>query len=349
MIRRIRIWLWLGGLFALCQWLAPAGMTPLDAAQASVAGVSCSATITSVTFGNVDPSYWGLDATFNGNSNLQTTGFLTYYCSNTNAVAKTIDACISIGNPGGATQRSMDGPHNGNLDYQLFLDVNGTQGWGSKYNTPGKWGTPYVRSVPVPAALGGVPGTSPPVTVPIYAQIDASQVSYNSNKTGNYSALYGGGDVAFDTGASGVGCAGASGGGSIGGFMVSANMQKTCQVTTSPMDFGVANGDPSGLTATTTLTVACNFHNGYRVGLDNGKNYQNGSRQLRGGPTHSDYVAYQLYRDSGFNNVWGNTDGTDTQPSNASDSYTVYGRIAANQGMPAGGDYFDAVTVYVYY
>jgi spore coat protein U-like protein len=155
--------------------------------------------------------------------------------------------------------------------------------------------------------------------------------------------------VALDTGVAGSGCAGASGGGSINGFMVSASMQPTCQVNTNPMDFGVVNGDPSGYTATTTLTVACNFHGGYRVGLDNGKNFQSGSRNMRGGPTHSDYIAYELYRDGGYVDVWGNTDGTDTVPDNSNGTYTVYGKIAPNQGMPAGGNYFDAVTVYVYY
>src|SRR6185312_14537025 len=70
-IHPVRPWFWLALLFAACQWLAPSAIAPLSTAHASVAGVTCSANITSITFGNVDPSTYS-DFIFggNGNSNL---------------------------------------------------------------------------------------------------------------------------------------------------------------------------------------------------------------------------------------------------------------------------------------
>jgi spore coat protein U-like protein len=341
MIRRIRIWLWLGGLFTLCQWLAPAGFAPLNVAQASVAGVNCTATVTGINFGNVDPSLLGSSLfSGDGNSNLQTTGFLTYYCTNTSNVQKNVDVCISLGNPGGGRQRSLSSPGNGTISYDLYTDANNASSWGSKNTST--WGSPYAATVTVPAG-----GSSAPATVPIYATIDSTQFIFTGS--GTYSATYAGADVAIDTGPSG--CAGASGGGTITGFTVSAVMRPTCQVKTDTLDFGVAStGDPSNASATTTVTVACSRHTGYRVGLDNGKNFNGTTRRMRGGPTHNDYVPYGLYRDTGCTVPWGNTDGIDTVTGTSStQDFRVCGKVPPNQGMLPDGDYFDAVTVYVYY
>jgi len=316
-------------------------MAPLAAAQASVAGVTCTATITGINFGNVDPSLLGPGLfSGNGNSNLQTTGFLTYYCSNATSIQKNVDVCISLANPGGGAQRAMGSPGNGAISYQLYTDANNANTWGSK--NASTWGSPYSTTVTVPAT-----GTSAPTTVPIYATIDSSQLWFTGS--GNYSANYGGGDVSIDTGPSG--CATASGGGTISGFTVSAAMRPTCQVYTDTLDFGVATtGDPSNATATTMITVACSRHTGYRVGLDNGKNYNGDTRRMRGGPMHNDYVPYGLYRDTNCTVPWGNTDGTDTVTGNtSSQDFRVCGKIPPNLGMLPDGDYFDAVTVYVYY
>jgi spore coat protein U-like protein len=356
MIRRLYCTFWVVALCAACQWMAPTRMTPMASAWASVPGITCTATMTSISFGNVDPYNFGYGflGWSGANYNLQTTGFLTYYCTNTTATQQAITACFSIGNPGGTTQRYMTGPGNTQLNYQLYQDASNTQAWGSKYNTPGKWGSPVTANVIVPAN-----GTSPPTTLPVYATIDSDQGGRGFLGTpggdlpaGSYSASYGGGDVALDIApGTGASCSVASGGGTVSGFQITANVQQTCQVTTNPMTFPTpTGGDPSGATATTTLTVSCTSHTGYQVGLDNGKNVDGTTRRMRGGPTHSDYISYGLYKDSSYGTSWGNAKGTDTVTGTSNpQTFTVYGKVNANQGTPAPGNYFDAVTVYVYY
>jgi spore coat protein U-like protein len=111
-----------------------------------------------------------------------------------------------------------------------------------------------------------------------------------------------------------------------------------------------AGSDPSGVTTSMTLTVTCSSHTGYQVGLDDGKNFDGATRRMRGGPTHSDYIGYGLYKNASYSTPWGNTKGNDTVTGTSStQTFTVYGKINPNQGHVNQGDYFDAVTVYVYY
>lgn len=349
MIRHLRCTSWVLALCMLCQWMAPTRMTPVASAWAAVTGVTCNATMTSINFGNVDPSSLGIGLNGNGGSNLNTTGFLTYYCTNTNATPQTITACFSIGNPGGGASRSMTGPNSSKLSYNIYQDAARSIPWGSKYQTT--WGSPVAANITIPAK-----GTSPPVTVPAYATIASNQaVGLLGLSTGSYSANYAAGDVALDT-ASGANapCSAASGGGNAFTFSVLANVQQTCQVTTNPMAFPTpVNGNPSGATSSTTLTVTCTLHTGYQVGLDNGKNFDGTTRRMRGGPTYSDYIGYGLYQDSGDTIPWGNqagTGGNTRTGTSSTQTFTVYGKVnPTTPAMPAAGNYFDAVTVYVYY
>lgn len=349
MIRHIQPMAWLAALFIACQWLAPATMRPVSMVQASVPGITCNAAMTGINFGNIDSN--GIQA----NYNLQTTGYLTYYCTNTTASAQTITACFSIGNPGGATQRTMSNSNDRTLNYGLYQDAANTVQWGST-SSPGTWGTPYTTNITVPAN-----GTSPPATATIYATIASNQGSIFGIHlgvfllpAGNYSASYGAGNVAFDI-VSGANkpCSTATGGGNAFPFNVTASVQQTCQVNTNPLVFPTTAGDPSGATASTTLTVQCTgSHTGYQIGLDNGQNYDGTNRRMRGGPTISNYVSYGLYQNSNYTTPWGNTTGTGgntvTGTSNPQ-TFTVYGKINAGQGRTVPGNYFDAVTVYVYY
>lgn len=70
---------------------------------------------------------------------------------------------------------------------------------------------------------------------------------------------------------------------------------------------------------------------------------------MRGGPTLSNYIGYGLYQNSG-NTAWGNTQETNTVTGTSNpQTFTVYGEINVGQGALPPGNYFDVVTVFVYY
>jgi spore coat protein U-like protein len=101
------------------------------------------------------------------------------------------------------------------------------------------------------------------------------------------------------------------------------------------------NGGPPGVTVEMALGVGAN---GTSV---------NARRMLHvGAPT--DYLSYGLYRDVSRSSVWGSTSGINTMTRNlsvpnrgsASTTFTVYGRLPAQQDVSAGS-YSDSVQVTV--
>ncbi len=134
-------------------------------------------------------------------------------------------------------------------------------------------------------------------------------------------------------------------------FTVSANVVKKCTVSASPLDFGTNPGLlNTAVNASTTLAVQCSNTTPYNVGLDAGQNGGGdiGARKMvRGGNS----VGYQLYRDTGRTQVWGNTIGTNTVAGTGNgntQSLTVYGTVPP-QTTPPAGTYNDVVIVTVTY
>jgi spore coat protein U-like protein len=102
------------------------------------------------------------------------------------------------------------------------------------------------------------------------------------------------------------------------------------------------------------ITVTCTAGNAaYDVGLDKGLNGATvASRKLKAA-IGTDTLNYGLFRDSGYSANWGETVGTDTQPSSAGvglliKTFPVYAKIVAGQASPAGL-YSDSVVVTVTY
>jgi len=123
---------------------------------------------------------------------------------------------------------------------------------------------------------------------------------------------------------------------------VSATVSINCTITTTPVAFGaydpiVANAT-TGLDATGTLVVACTKGSTATLGLGLGGNALASVRRMVDGATNN--LTYELYQDTGRATVWGNaTVGlltTGAAPSKAARTFTVYGRVAAGQDVPAG-------------
>lgn len=300
------------------------------------AEVRCSATMSDVSFGNVDP----LDGS------ALASGTLEYECTNSDYSTMHARVCFSLGEPGGASvdPRRMDGPSGSKLDFQLYTDSARTRVWGSQFFG---FDTPLEMSLTIPArdwwfgSDGRVTGS-----VPIYGRVFGPQPSVPS---GAYQRLYAAGDTAITLAASWGSMPGScptSNSVRFTSFAVRANVVRRCTVSATAMDFGnIAGFLTSNHDATATLRVQCVAGTAYKVGLDNGTH---GARRMAG---PGGLIGYELYRNSGRTQRWGNTSGTDTRDGSgngSTQSLTVYGRVPA-QSTPAAGTYNDTVTVTVTY
>jgi spore coat protein U-like protein len=133
---------------------------------------------------------------------------------------------------------------------------------------------------------------------------------------------------------------------------VSATVQSSCLISASAMAFGSydpVNASPTN--ATSSITVTCTTGTSFVVGLSAGSatGATVSARQMSNAAPR---LNYSLFTDSSRTSNWGNTPGVDAlAPVTATGSpsvITVYGRIAAQQNIPAGS-YSDTVTVTVTY
>lgn len=147
-------------------------------------------------------------------------------------------------------------------------------------------------------------------------------------------------------------------------FNVKLIITKACTITAAAatdVDFGSSLADATTeLNAQGSVTARCSATTPYTIALNAGANASTANdvttRRMKNtdaAVTTNNYVAYQLYSDSGRTAVWGATTGTNTQAgtgTGANQVYPVYGRVAdpsANNATP--GNYQDTVTATITY
>jgi len=133
---------------------------------------------------------------------------------------------------------------------------------------------------------------------------------------------------------------------------VSATVTNNCTISTSALTFApydpvVANAS-NNLDGTGRVTVAYTKGAAPTIGLGNGSSASGSARRLFDGT--SNYLSYELYQDSGHSLSWANSGlglmTTTAATSKVARDFTVYGRIAGNQDVPAGS-YADTIVATV--
>lgn len=306
------------------------------------AQISCSPTMSALTFGTVDP----LSSLTNVNATL------TFNCTNSNNNSRAATLCFSIGEPGGAqtNPRRMSSGANF-LNFQLYQDPAYSTVWGSSFFGPN---TPLQVNVTVP----GKSSISTPGSATMYGRVLAGQTSA---VPGSYIRSYQSGDTALKINQNNNNTAPGSCGSTAGGafpFDVSATVIKSCTVTANTLDFGTPVGSlTTNIDSTTTVQATCSNTTAYQIGLDNGQNASGTTRRMAGGS--SEFINYELYLDAGRTQRWGNSFNplnplsTDTVSGTGTGSaqlpaVTVYGRVPP-QTTPSAGSYGDTITVNVTY
>ena len=132
-----------------------------------------------------------------------------------------------------------------------------------------------------------------------------------------------------------------------GTIAVSATIQAACSITTNPIDFGVYNSTLD--TVSPKLVVTCTNTLPYTVGLNAGTT-SGGTVTQRLMKSGSNTLQYNIFQDSNFQNVWGNTTGSwvSGTGNGQAQELTMYAKIPAGIFNPAGA-YTDTVTATVTY
>ena len=125
-----------------------------------------------------------------------------------------------------------------------------------------------------------------------------------------------------------------------------------CTVSSTNLAFGSFSPlTDSAVDSTATITVTCNKSIPYTIGLSPGSSGTYSPRRMTNG---GNQLAYNLYSDAGYSQVWGNGTGGSSTVSGTiplrfdSTDHTVYGRIPlSTQRSAVVGSYSDSITVTV--
>ncbi len=203
--------------------------------------------------------------------------------------------------------------------------------------------------------LGGSGSTSTTLYGQVPAQLGLTASSYLQLFSGGHTRL----DYRYSEALLGIpswpsSCtSGGKGGASITfPFTATATVPASCELNTlNNLSFGNVPGlITTHHDQTTHFSYTCTNTTPWAISLDDGLNANGSTRRMRHVST-SQYVEYELYKDSARTQRWGNTLNVDTHNgigTGSSQNVTVYGRVLANQ-TAASGNYSDTVTVTITY
>jgi spore coat protein U-like protein len=151
-------------------------------------------------------------------------------------------------------------------------------------------------------------------------------------------------------------CSGGSGSGTLfssGTFQAQVVVASTCTVAAADIDFGTRAGLATAVNANGGLSVTCSSGRPYTIALNAGSTAGNtiAARKMSLNGAGPGVISYQLYRNSGSSNLWGDGatgvvySGTGTGTSQA---VPVYGNVPV-QATPVPGTYLDTVRATVTY
>lgn len=309
-----------------------AGLMPLPAAAQY-----CLADSTAISFGTVSPD---------ANTDTQTN--VNYTCQSNNATTYfRICVYFAEGEPlTGVNPRRMTNYNGAELKYDVYSNAARTQVIGTP---PTGGGFPvYTFTALVTGSNAKLNSTfalyarvlagqqNLPATNTFQSQVNNSTLRYswsNSSYPANCNSGTGAGTSTFYTG-------------------VTASVSNACRITlATDLDFGTVGSLSANRDQTSTVQVRCPNGTSWRLGLNDGANASGTLRRMRSGA--GNYVRYELYRDAGRTQRWGNTLGSDTTNGTglgeaSAVSQTVFGRVPV-QGAVASGSYTDTVTVTLTY
>ncbi|RCX31307.1 Csu type fimbrial protein [Thioalbus denitrificans] len=328
--------------------LAAALLLPAAPVQATT---TCSADMTDVQFGFVDPFDGNVDVTATIDWSCTYSGFLgSLYASFVRMCFSVEDGVAGGGN---CTPRRMTSGGN-TMSFQLYRDSSRTSTWGS---LTGCAGTEVQQTVSFALLSGN--GTTKTGSLTVYGRVPSGQTAlvpglYSNSFSGSHTGLsYRYNEALLGLGTYPASCTSGGGGGGTDTFPFDATATVEAQCApgfaVEDIDFGTQGLLTANIDTTATISPQCTNTTPYQIGLDDGLHASGTTRRMQS--SGGQYVTYELYRDSGRSQRWGNTENVDTVTgtgSGAVQPVTVYSRVSP-QNTPAAGNYSDTVTVTIFY
>ena len=258
----------------------------------------------------------------------------------------TIPVCPGIDAGTGGATAGVRALKNGTspLNYRLYQDSGHTIPWGS--NADATLGTvPRVNVAVTIPVISGTGGGS--ATAIVYAQLLGSQTTApvgHYTSTLGISARYGTITLPL-VGGCGV-VLGLLPTTATSSFVLSADIDKNCLVTTVPINFNSHGVLSANVDAAGQVRVTCTNPTSYSIGLAVGAFTATTRRMTAGGF----FVEYGLYQDSNRTVPWGNvsSDWVNGTGTGLTQNYPVYGRVPP-QSTPPANVYNDSVAVTIIY
>ena len=128
---------------------------------------------------------------------------------------------------------------------------------------------------------------------------------------------------------------------------VTANFENSCSlISATDLNFGQIDNLSKTITGSASLTLSCPLNTSWKVGLDQGLNYDGTTRRMRNG---TDYIGYELYQDASYNQTWSNTNPSQGTGTNGTQMIQIYGKVPQSATVIPPGEYQDTITVTLTY
>lgn len=130
-------------------------------------------------------------------------------------------------------------------------------------------------------------------------------------------------------------------------LLVTAEYENGCNLQSVPdLNFGQTNNLLQEKTNSTTISLSCPTNTSWKLGLDNGLNYDGVSRRMRKG---IDYIPYYLYKNSNYTQIWDTNSDSQGVGNNGTQQIRIYGKVPIQNKLIPAGEYMDTVTVTLTY
>ncbi len=128
---------------------------------------------------------------------------------------------------------------------------------------------------------------------------------------------------------------------------VTTNYENSCNLISAyDLNFGQMNDLSQAVTSSTAVALSCPLNTSWKVNLDQGMNYDGTTRRMRKG---ADYIAYELYRDAQYSQLWNNSGTSQGMGNNGTQTIPIYGKAGPSATAVPAGEYQDTITVTLTY